>query len=107
MSEDTSVEAMIKEKGLTRPRVTPQDIEDNIKCADFYVFPETCLTVCNLTMTNGFSTVGYSACVHPDNFDQEIGERIAYRNAKQEMWVLLGFRLQDQLRALEGTGEDT
>ena len=94
-----SVEDMILQKGLVKPRVTPQDVEDAIAKVAFYVFPDTCLTVCNLTLTNGFSTVGYSACVHPENFDQEIGETVAFRNAKNEIWVLLGFRLQDELKA--------
>ena len=103
--KDDKIEELIQKKDLNKPRVTPQDIEDSIKSASFYVFPDTCVTVCNITLTNGYSTVGFSACVHPENFDQEIGETVAYDNAKKEIWVLLGFRLKDALCAGEITDE--
>jgi hypothetical protein len=55
------------------------------------------LTVCCLTLKNGFVVTGESACASPENFNQEIGERIAREGAKQKIWALLGFRLRDKL----------
>lgn len=98
---DETIEAEIVRKGLTAPRVTPADIEREVKACDYHVFPGTMLTVCCLTLQNGFTVTGESACASPANFDAEIGQRIAFENAKQKVWPLLGFRLRDALAARE------
>ena len=59
------------------------------------------LTFCVLVLQNGFTVTGESACASPENFDAEIGRRIARENAVQKIWPLLGFRLRDKL-AQEG-----
>jgi hypothetical protein len=55
------------------------------------------LTFCVLVLRNGFTVIGHSACASPENYDKEIGERIARENAEREIWPLLGFRLRDEL----------
>jgi len=35
--------------------------------------------------------------VTPENFDAEIGRKIARQNAVAKVWPLLGFRLRDEL----------
>jgi hypothetical protein len=98
MSKDeTKTEAEITEKGLTAPRITPADLDAEIVDAQFHVFEGSCLTVCCLTLRNGFSVSGESACASPENFDQEIGEKIARANARENIWPFLGFRLRDTL----------
>lgn len=94
---DETIEQEIIRKNLTAPRVTPADLEAEIVATQFHVFPGTMVTVCALTLRNGFNVVGESACASPENFNQEIGERIARENAKQKIWPLLGFRLRDSL----------
>ncbi len=55
------------------------------------------LTFCVLVLRNGFTVIGHSACASPENYNKEIGERIARENAEREIWPLLGFRLRDEL----------
>ena len=55
------------------------------------------LTFCVLVLRNGFTVTGESACASPENFDAEIGRKIARQNAVAKVWPLLGFRLRDQL----------
>lgn len=57
------------------------------------------LTFCVLVLRNDFTVVGHSACASPENFNAEIGRRIARENAEREIWPLLGFRLRDKLAA--------
>ncbi|MBS0402858.1 MAG: hypothetical protein JSS18_10305 [Proteobacteria bacterium] len=57
------------------------------------------LTFCVLVLRNGFTVTGESACASPENFDAEIGRRIARENAINKVWPLLGFRLRDKLAA--------
>lgn len=98
MSKDeAAVEAEIVEKGLTAKRITPGDLENEITAENYHVFPGTCLTVCCLTLKNGFNVIGESACASPENFDAGIGRKIAFANAREKIWPLLGFRLRDQL----------
>jgi hypothetical protein len=92
-----TVEQEIQRKGLTAPRVTPEDLEAEIIGQDFAVLTDT-LTVCVLTLANGFTVTGESACASPENFNAEVGRRIARDNAKQKIWPLLGFRLRDKLK---------
>ena len=68
-------------------------------------YPETLslLTFCVLVLKNGIKTVGYSACVSAENFDADIGRKIARKNAVEQLWPLLGFRLADKLAAGEAT----
>lgn len=93
------VENEIVEKGLTAPRITPDDIAAAIVNSQYYVFPETTLTVCCLTLVNGFTVLGESACASPENFDADLGQKIAFDNAKQKIWMLEGYALRNTLMA--------
>ena len=98
MSKDeTAIENEIVAKGLTAPRITPDALDAEIASEDYHVFPGSCLTVCCLTLKNGFTVTGESACASPENFDAEIGQKISRANAREKIWPLLGFRLRDQL----------
>ena len=55
------------------------------------------LTFCVLVLHNGFTVTGESACASPENFDAEVGRKIARQKAVEKIWPLLGFRLRDQL----------
>jgi len=97
MKDETAIEQEIQDKGLTAPRLTPEMISDCIIKDAYYVFPGTQTTVCLLTLKNGFTVVGESACASPENFDVEIGKKIARENARDKIWVLEGYRLKQQL----------
>lgn len=60
------------------------------------------LTFCVLVLRNGFTVTGESACVSPENFDAEVGRKIARQNAVQKIWPLLGFALKERLHAEGG-----
>lgn len=99
MSDEDEIENKIRAKGLTAPRVKPEDLDSEIIAEDYHVFPGSCLTVCCLTLRNGFTVTGESACASPSNFNAEIGQQIARKNAREKIWPLLGFRLRDKLAA--------
>lgn len=61
------------------------------------LIPLTLLTFCVLVLHNGFTVTGESACSSPENFDADIGRRVARQNAVNKIWPLLGFRLRDRL----------
>lgn len=91
------IEQEIQDKGLTAPRVTQARIEEVIVGEDYHIFPETTLTVCCLKLANGFTVTGESACASPENFDVELGRKIARENAKQKIWALEGYALREKL----------
>jgi len=97
MSNDKEIENMIQEKNLNAARLTPALIDKAILTAQYHVFDGTCLTVCCLTLQNGFNVTGESACASPDNFDEEIGQKIAFENARQKVWTLEGYLLKELL----------
>lgn len=101
----------------TAPRVTPADIDANI-VSEWYMnvgeampedefqppvpsyHPLRQLTLCVLVLKNGFTVTGESACASPDNFNAEIGERIARENAVSKIWPLMGYALKENLAGL-------
>jgi len=114
---DQTIEQEIQAKNKTAPRVTPADIEANIASEYYFTAAEgvygneVChgiqpsmgnqsmmlLTFCVLVLRNGFTATGESACASPENFDAEIGRKIARQNAVQKMWPLMGYALKEKL----------
>lgn len=104
MSEQ-QIEQEIQTKGLNAPRLTPELI-DGVMIGGQYWQPEgTTLTVCVITLKNGTHVVGESACISPENFDAEIGKKIAYQNAREKIWALEGYLLKQSLH--EGARKQT
>ena len=64
------------------------------------------LTFCVLVLRNGFTVTGESACASPENFDAEIGRRIARENAVQKIWPLMGYELRSKLSQLNTQTND-
>ena len=115
------IEQEILAKGLTAPRVTPQRIEEVIIGEHYFTAddgmsgesalavyknamdmvgggePLKLLTFCVLTLKNGFTVTGESACASPENFDAEVGRKIAYENAVTKVWPLMGYELRTKL----------
>lgn len=114
---ETTIEQDIQAKGLTAPRITPADIEANIASENFFTAsdgafavggqrpmalpddPLALLTFCVLVLANGFTVTGESACASPENFDAEIGRKIARKNAIEKIWPLMGYELRSKLAA--------
>ena len=123
--DNNAIENEIQAKGLTAPRITPADIEANI-ANEFYFTAEEgateawsrrpgpgrayladppnmdalkLLTFCVLVLKNGFTVTGESACASPENFDAEIGKKIARQNAIAKVWPLMGYELRSKLAA--------
>lgn len=84
-------------KGLTAARITPDRVEGLISSEYFHVPPYTTLTICVLTLANGYTVTGESACASPANFDPDIGRRYARDDAKRKIWALEGDALRNQL----------
>ena len=107
---DSEIEKEIQAKGLTAPRVTPEDIENNIDSVVYFTVGDACdalglpsdlsfdlLTLCVISLRNGFTVTGESACASPENFDAEIGKKIARQNAVGKIWPLMGYELKQRL----------
>jgi len=119
VSDDQSIEQEIQAKGLTAPRVTPADIEANILSEHYFTAGDgyagaaaltieedgviqppdqlDLLTFCVLILQNGYTVTGESACASPENFDAEVGRKIARANAVNKVWPLMGYALKQQL----------
>lgn len=100
MSEQ-DVENEIVDKGLTAPRVTLEYIESLIEVEQYHVFPGTTMTVCCLTLKNDYSVSGESACASPENFNEEVGRKVARENARDKIWSLEGYLLREKLAAID------
>lgn len=96
MSEQ-AIEQEIQEKGLNAPRLSPELIDQTIIGEDYHVFDGSQLTVCCLTLKNGYTVTGESACASPENFNAELGRKIARENARSKIWALEGYLLKQRL----------
>lgn len=96
MTDETAIEAEIQAKGLTAPRITPEHIDACIIQESYLAFEDR-MIVAVLTLKNGFQVTGESACVSPENFNQEIGQKIARAKARDKIWALEAYRLKSEL----------
>lgn len=103
MSSEQEIEQEIQDKKLIAPRLTPALIDATILTAQYHQFPETTLTVCALTLQNGFIVIGESAAASPENFNEELGRKIAYDHARAKIWALEGYLLREKLHSSKGT----
>ena len=107
---DQSIEQEIQAKGLTAPRVTPKDIEDNMGAIYWINANDAAiaaggpshdslavLTICVIVTRSGFTVTGESACASLENFDADVGKKVAFENAKQKLWPLMGYALKERL----------
>ncbi len=97
MNNDQTIEQEIQAKGLNAPRLTPADIDAAIIGETFTVLPSGKVMVCELTLRNGFTVRGEAATVSKANFNHEIGQRISRDNARNKVWELEGYLLQQRL----------
>lgn len=126
---EQQIEQMIQDAGKTAPRITPEAIDDNIASVHYFTAyggakygrvtrdePKDSqalklLTFCVIVLDNGYTVTGESACASPENFDVEVGQQAAYRNARNKIWPLMGYELKQRLhsvsklRQLVGTEE--
>lgn len=99
-------------EGRTAPRVSLDDIVQNIAGYNYFTAGEACaalgqpsmgsldlLTICLLTTNNGFVLVGKSAPASAANFDAELGRKLAYEDAVRQLWPLMGYALRERLAA--------
>jgi hypothetical protein len=117
-----ALESAIVAAGATKaPRITLADIAENI-AGEYYFTADKAvqatfldqdeltrlagmhgelrlLTFCVLVLRNGFTVTGESACASPENFNAEIGKRIARENAVSKIWPLMGYELRSKLAA--------
>ncbi len=110
---DQEIENEIQAKGLTAPRITPEDIECNIIGTYYFTADEPfaspflgnhydvlrTMTFCILVLQNGFTVTGEAACVSPENFNAELGRKIARQNAVQQIGPLMAYHLKQTLHA--------
>ncbi len=101
MSNEQAIENEIQSKGLNAPRLSPDKIDAVIVGEDYYVFPDTTLTVCCLKLRNGFTVTGESASVSVENFDVELGRKIARSHARDKIWALEGYLLRERLNGVK------
>jgi len=113
-----TVEQQIQRVGATKgPRITPEHIESLITAEAYAMGNETnvqtmfespaeaqralgaldLLTLCVLVLQNGYTIVGKSACASPENFNAEVGKRIAREDAVRQIWALEGYALRTSL----------
>lgn len=116
MSNEKQIEQEIQDKGLNAPRLTPDHIDSVIQSVHYFTAADGAsnadnnydplvgapsqlylLTFCVLVLKNGFTVTGESACASPENFNAEIGQKVAYENARNKIWQLEGYLLKEKL----------
>ena len=98
---DAELQAQADAKGAVF--VNESKLKASIDKVEFMVHPGSCLTICIVTLLNGYTVTGESACADPKMFDAEIGQKFAFAAAERKIWPLLGYALKEELYKA-GTG---
>ena len=77
-------------------RVTISDMQAKVKTSTYTRLPDSTTTICQITLVNGYTLIGTSACVDPANFNQALGEKYAYEKAFNQLWDLEGYLLKQR-----------
>lgn len=77
------------------PRVTLDQLKANI--VDERFVQHGLMTICILTLANGFTVLGQSACAVPGNFKMDVGQRLARSDAENKIWALMGYELKSKV----------
>lgn len=80
-----------------RTRVTLDEIIAKIKNSQYTRLSDRRTTLCQLTMANGYTILGTSACVDAANYNQGLGEKYSYEDAINKAWPLEGYLLAEEL----------
>jgi hypothetical protein len=75
------------------------EMQNKMANVAYHVLPATTLTVCVITMRNGYTVLGHSACADPANFNVALGEKYAYEAAVNQLWSLEGYLLREAMAA--------
>jgi hypothetical protein len=78
-------------------QITLDHIYKKIKGEIYVVLPDGRTTICQLTLQNGYTVNGTSACVDAKNFDRDIGRRYAFQDAIRHIWPLEGYLLAEKI----------
>ena len=91
--DDLEVEAALD--ALPHPHLTSEAVEKKVKYVRYQNYGV--MTLCFIAMQNGYIVVGKSAPASPDNFNKELGEHFAYKDALRQIWPLEGYLLRERL----------
>ena len=100
------IAAMALVATLPERKLTKEFLESEIERAEYNRMTST-ITHCTIVTKSGFTFTGESACVDPNNFDQKIGEKFAYENAFEKMWLPYGFWLHKALAEFDNLPTNT
>ena len=101
-----TISAMALVSALPERKLTKEFLESEIDKTEYNRLGGT-ITHCTITTKSGFTFTGESACVDPNNFDQKIGEKFAYENAFEKMWLPYGFWLHKALAEFDNLPTNT
>lgn len=80
------------------PRVTLEGLTAKIKSEEYLLAGDPrVLTICVLTMQNGFTIVGKSAPAAVENFNIDLGKKFAREDAIRQAWAFEGYLLRERL----------
>lgn len=101
MSNEQEVERVLVERGLNAPRLSPELIDGVIVSEEFHVFHGKHM-ICCLSLVNGFTVIGESAVVSPENFREDLGKKFSRQKARDKVWGLEAYLLQQREWARKG-----
>lgn len=93
---ESEIEAEVLKKGLVAPRLTPNLIDESIRDESYTILPSGKTIICELILKNGFTVRDEASVVSKANFDFEIGKRISRADARNKIWQLEGYLLQEK-----------
>ena len=84
-------------KTMVNNKLQDNDLEKEISNYTFTILPSGKTTVCELILKNGFSVVGVASCLDIRNFDKELGEKCALKDAKRKAFDLVAYSKQTEI----------
>ena len=78
-------------------KITPEHVNSCIEHSQFHRFKGTTTTICCITLKNGHTVVGQSAFADPEEFNSELGQQLAYNDARGKIYALEAYLLSETM----------
>lgn len=84
---------------MSELKITERQIEKVLNDSEYKtyhaIFGKLTVMVCKLP--NGFTLVGSSGCIDPENYDSELGGQICKQQIEDQLWKLEAYALTYQI----------
>lgn len=82
-------------------KLTIDDLLKKVVKTEYTTLNDGRTTICQITLQNGYTLIGTSACISVETYNQALGEKYAFDHAIEKLWELEGYLRKEDISRKE------